>query len=181
MKITPAPLDGLLIIEPRVFKDTRGYFYESFQQDRYLKAGLPLFVQDNVSCSTANTLRGLHYQLPRPQGKLVWVSQGSVWDVAVDIRRSSPTFGQWFSITLSDENPIQMYIPPGFAHGFCVLSETAIFHYKCTDFYAPECEHGICYNDPKLNISWPITQPILSDKDNTYLTLEEITHERLFA
>lgn len=181
MKITKTPLEGLLIIEPHVFKDNRGYFYESFQQERYSKAGMPLFVQDNVSHSSANTLRGLHYQLPRPQGKLVWVTQGTVWDVAVDVRASSPTFGEWYSITLSSDNHTQMYIPPGFAHGFCVLSETAVFHYKCTDFYAPECEHGIRWDDPSLNITWPISNPVLSTKDSTYPTLEEMTHEQLFA
>lgn len=181
MKISKAPLEGLLLIEPRVFKDTRGYFYESFQQERYSQAGMPLFVQDNVSFSTQNTIRGLHYQLPRSQGKLVWVTQGSVWDVAIDLRASSPTFRQWYSITLSSDNHMQMYIPPGFAHGFCVLSETAIFHYKCTDFYAPDCEHGIRWDDPKLNIAWPISNPTLSAKDSTYPTLEEMTHDKLFA
>ncbi len=181
MKITKAPLEGLLIIEPRVFTDTRGYFYESFQQERYTKAGMPLFVQDNVSRSTANTLRGLHFQQPHAQGKLVWASQGSVWDVAIDIRTSSPTFGEWYSINLSSDNHLQMYIPPGFAHGFCVLSDTAIFHYKCTDYYAPECERGIRWNDPKLNIPWPVSNPVLSDKDNTYPTLDEMTHAQLFA
>lgn len=181
MKITNAPLDGILIIEPRVFKDTRGFFYESFQQERYTNAGMPLFVQDNVSHSTANTLRGLHFQLPRSQGKLVWVTQGSVWDVMVDVRVSSPTFGEWFSITLSADHPTQVYIPPGFAHGFCVLSDSAIFHYKCTDYYAPACEHGIRWNDPKLNIAWPISNPVLSAKDSAYPTLDEMTHEQLFA
>jgi dTDP-4-dehydrorhamnose 3,5-epimerase len=179
--MTKTPLEGLLVIEPRVFNDSRGYFYESFQQERYAQAGLPLFVQDNVSHSSANTLRGLHFQQPRAQGKLVWVSQGSVWDVVVDIRASSPTFGQWFSITLTDKNHTQLFIPPGFAHGFCVISENAIFHYKCTDYYAPECERGIRWDDPKLNIPWPVNNPILSAKDSAYPTLHEITHEQLFA
>lgn len=181
MKVTEAPLSGLMIFEPRIFADNRGYFYEVFQQNRYAECGLPRFVQDNVSRSKQNTLRGLHYQLPHEQGKLVWVTRGTVWDVAVDIRRTSPTFGQWFAITLSDENHTQMYIPPGFAHGFCVLSEEADFYYKCTDFYAPSSEQGIAWNDVNLNIPWPIKNPILSPKDEIYPSLYEITHECLFT
>jgi dTDP-4-dehydrorhamnose 3,5-epimerase len=181
MKISTAPLAGLIIIEPTVFHDTRGYFFETFQLQRYTEFGIPAFVQDNVSRSTKNVLRGLHYQLPNAQGKLVWVTRGSVWDVVVDIRLSSPTFGQWFGITLSDENHLQMYIPPGFAHGFCVLSDSADFHYKCTDFYTPGAEHGICWNDPQIQIPWPTTQPITSPKDDLYPTLNEIAHDKLFT
>lgn len=175
------PLAGLIIINPRVFKDDRGYFFETFQEQRYKELGIPNFVQDNISRSQKNVLRGLHYQRPHTQGKLVSVIVGSVWDVVVDIRRSSPTFGQWFGITLSEENHTQMYIPPGFAHGFCVLSDEVIFAYKCTDFYAPKAEHGIAWNDPGLGIAWPITQPILSPKDEMYANLNEIAHDDLFA
>lgn len=181
MKISTAPLEGLIIIEPKVFVDARGYFFETFQSQRYADLGIPAFVQDNVSRSNKNVLRGLHYQLPHAQGKLVWVTRGSVWDVVIDIRVKSPTFGQWFGITLSDENHLQMYIPPGFAHGFCVQSEVADFHYKCTDFYTPSAEHGIRWNDPKLNIPWPISHPITSPKDDIYPTLNEIPHDQLFA
>jgi dTDP-4-dehydrorhamnose 3,5-epimerase len=181
MKITPGPLAGLLIIEPSVFKDERGYFFESHQQERYLEAGIPAFVQDNISHSKQHVLRGLHYQHPHAQGKLVGVIRGKVWDVAVDIRLQSPTFGQWFSIVLSDDNHNQLYIPPGFAHGFCVLSPEADFYYKCTDYYAPQSERGIIWNDKKLNIPWPVQQPILSPKDEIYPSLHEIAHEELFA
>lgn len=181
MKISETLLPGLLILEPKVFHDDRGYFFEVFQQQRYAECGLPSFVQDNVSRSTKGVLRGLHYQLPRAQGKLVWVTRGAVWDVAVDIRLGSPTFGKWFGITLSDENHTQLYIPPGFAHGFCVLSDEADFYSKCTDFYSPPDEQGIAWNDPTLNITWPIQNPILAPKDELYPALTEITDEKLFA
>lgn len=181
MKITNAPLAGILLIEPRVFNDERGFFYESHQLKRYQEAGIPPLVQDNISRSKRNTLRGLHYQSPHAQGKLVWVLRGKVWDVMVDIRQSSPTFKQWFGITLSDENPMQVYIPPGFAHGFCTLSDEADFCYKCTDYYAPTAEHGIIWNDPEINIAWPISNPVLSTKDCVYPTLSEIEHAKLFA
>lgn len=181
MKVIETPLSGLLIIEPNVFADARGFFFETFQQTRYAAIGLPSFVQDNISRSQRGTLRGLHYQKPHTQGKLVWVTRGSVWDVAVDIRKSSPTFGQWFSITLSDENHTQLYVPPGFAHGFCTLSDTADFCYKCTDVYSPADEHGILWNDPALNIPWPVTTPILSAKDERYPSLAEIADDLLFA
>ncbi len=170
-----------MIIEPQLFVDQRGYFYEVFQQKRYADYGIPPMVQDNASRSKRNTLRGLHYQLPHAQGKLVWVTRGTVWDVAVDIRLQSPTFGKWFGITLSDENHTQFYIPPGFAHGFCVLSEEADFQYKCTDYYSPGAEHGIAWNDKKLNIPWPVTSPILSPKDEMYPSLHEIANEKLFV
>lgn len=181
MQITSGPLSGLIIIQPKIYNDNRGYFYEIFQQKRYEEFGLPPFVQDNFSRSTRNVLRGLHYQLPNPQGKLVYVTRGSVWDVAVDIRKHSPTFGQWFGITLSDENHTQFYIPPGFAHGFCVLSDEVDFHYKCTDYYSPGAEQGIAWNDAKLNIPWPVQQPILSAKDEIYSCLHEISDEKLFT
>jgi dTDP-4-dehydrorhamnose 3,5-epimerase len=181
MKVSEAPLSGLIIIEPNVFNDHRGHFYEVFQSKRYEELGIPPLVQDNTSRSKRHVLRGLHYQLPHPQGKLVWVTQGTVWDVVVDIRLTSPTFGQWFGITLSDENHTQFYIPPGFAHGFCVLSEEADFHYKCTDYYYPGKEHGIAWNDTQLNIPWPVKNPLLSPKDEIFPSLHEITHEHLFT
>lgn len=181
MNITDGPLAGIKIIEPRVFSDNRGYFYESHQSQRYRDAGIPDLVQDNISRSQKNTLRGLHYQQPNAQGKLVWVTRGKVWDVMVDIRQSSPTFKQWFGIELSDEKPTQVYIPPGFAHGFCVLSDEATFCYKCSDYYAPQAEHGIIWNDSEIGIEWPIDQPILSGKDEQYPSLSEIKHDNLFA
>lgn len=181
MKVTETNLSGLLLIEPKILTDNRGYFFEGAQQTRYGQYGIPPFVQQNLSRSKKNVLRGLHYQLPQAQGKLVGVTHGEVWDVAVDIRRSSPTFGQWFGTVLNDQQHAQLYIPPGFAHGFCVLSESADFYYLCTDFYAPSCEHGILWNDPTLNIAWPVQQPILSAKDETYLHLNQIDHEKLFA
>ncbi len=181
MKIVEGPLKGLLIIEPRVFTDSRGFFYETFQQQRYEENNIPLFVQDNTSRSKRNVLRGLHYQLPNPQGKLVYVTRGAVWDVVVDIRKSSATFGQWFGIHLTDENHTQLYVPAGFAHGFCVLSDEADFHYKCTDYYSPGNEHGIAWNDKKLNIPWPVENPVLSPKDEVYPSLHEVAHESLFA
>lgn len=181
MKITEAPLQGILIIEPKKFTDDRGFFYESHQAQRYLDAGVPPLMQDNVSRSKKHVLRGLHFQNPKAQGKLVWVTRGKVWDVMVDIRRSSPTYKQHFSIVLSDTEPKQLYIPPGFAHGFCVLSDEADFYYKCSDYYSPQSEHGILWNDPELGIDWPVTQPLLSAKDAVYPTLSEISHDKLFS
>lgn len=182
MNITKGPLDGLLIIEPKKFTDDRGYFYEAYQQKRYEEAGLPLFVQDNVANSKQAVLRGLHYQLPpHSQGKLIYVTQGKVWDVAIDIRRSSPTFGKWFGIVLSGENQMQIYIPPGFAHGYCVLSEQADFHYKCTEYYHPQAEQGIIWNDNELNIAWPIAPLFLSEKDKIFPSLRDIPQEKLYA
>lgn len=181
MKLTEAPLSGVLIIEPRIFTDARGYFHEAYQAERYAQHNIPAFVQDNLSRSSKNVLRGLHYQKPHAQGKLVHVSRGAVWDVVVDIRVSSPTFGKYFHIELSEDNHLQLYIPPGFAHGFCVLSDIADFHYKCTDYYQPNAEHGIAWNDPQLNIPWPVKEPILSPKDEVYPALNEIKHDELFA
>lgn len=181
MQLIETPFDGLLLIEPRVFGDARGYFFESYQHNRYQALGIPPFVQDNMSHSTRHVLRGLHYQLPYSQGKLVGVSRGAVWDVVVDIRLSSPTFGQWFGTTLSSENHRQMYVPPGFAHGFCVLSDEVDFYYKCTDYYQPSAERGIAWNDHTLNIDWPTPTPILSTKDEIYLPLHDIPRDQLFA
>jgi dTDP-4-dehydrorhamnose 3,5-epimerase len=167
MQVLETSLDGVLLLEPIIFKDDRGFFYESYHEKRYWDLGLQVkFVQDNHSHSQRGTLRGLHYQLRNPQGKLVQVTQGEVFDVAVDIRQDSPTFGQWFGAHLSGENHRQMYVPPNFAHGFCVLSETADFLYKCTDFYTPGDEYSLRWNDPEINIQWPIhEEPRLSSKD----------------
>jgi dTDP-4-dehydrorhamnose 3,5-epimerase len=157
------------IIEPKVFGDDRGFFLETFHAARYAEqAGIDLpFVQDNHSRSTKGVLRGLHFQKTKPQGKLVRVVSGEVYDVAVDIRRDSPTFGQWAGVILSEQNKRQFWVPPGFAHGFVVLSDTADFEYKCTDYYDPADEGGIRWDDPDLAIDWPITNPSLSDKDAT--------------
>ena len=169
MKVTPCAIDDVLLIEPKVFGDTRGFFYESFNQRAFNHAtGLTLsFVQDNHSKSAKGVLRGLHYQLHQPQGKLVRVVAGEVFDVAVDVRRNSPTFGKWVGEILSADNMRQLWVPPGLAHGFLVLSDTAEFLYKTTDYYAPEFERCIAWNDPDLAIDWPLlgSPPILSAKD----------------
>lgn len=180
MEITETSLSGLLIIQPKILTDERGAFYESFQQNRYQSIGIPSFVQDNFSHSKKNVIRGLHFQYPHPQGKLVYVTRGHVFDVVVDIRKSSKTFGQWSGIHLDDKKHTQLYIPPGFAHGFCVLSDEADFHYKCTDFYYPGSEHGILWNDETLNISWPIENPVLSAKDKLFSRLSEYDNDKLF-
>jgi dTDP-4-dehydrorhamnose 3,5-epimerase len=182
MKVIPCPLEGLLLIEPTVFGDQRGFFLESWNQRRYREAGIALdFVQDNFSWSCRGTLRGLHFQNPRAQGKLVSVWHGEVWDVAVDIRRRSPTFGRWFGVTLSAENKRQFYAPPGFAHGFVVLSENALFHYKCTDFYSAQDELGFRWDDPAIGIAWPsVVHPILSARDEASPRLGELPADRLF-
>ena len=169
MNVLKTKLSECVIIQPKVFGDERGFFLETFQADKYADlAGINLpFVQDNHSRSSKGVLRGLHFQKTKPQGKLVRVVSGVVYDVAVDIRRSSPTFGQWEGVILSEENKTQFWVPPGFAHGFAVLSDTADFEYKCTDYYDPSDEGSILWNDPSLNISWPIDNPILSDKDSS--------------
>ena len=168
MQVHPTALPGVLLIEPRVFGDSRGFFLETFHAARYAAAGLTLpFVQDNWSRSTCGILRGLHFQWPNPQGKLVSVMSGAVWDVAVDIRRGSSTFGQHVGVQLSAENKRQLWIPPGFAHGFCVLSDTADFVYKCTALYEPQHDRGIRWNDPALAIPWPVASPQLSPKDTS--------------
>lgn len=174
------PLSGLVLIEPRVFGDARGYFYESWNKKRYRDIGLrDDFVQDNVSLSAHGILRGLHFQNPNPQGKLVFVLKGTVFDVAVDIRLGSPTFGESFCVELSEDNHRQLFMPPGFAHGFCVLSDSAIFMYKCTDFYNPHAEFSLAWNDPDLAIPWPIKDPTLSDKDGKAFPLKELPQENL--
>ena len=176
MNLTRTEIPELLIIEPRVFGDARGFFMESFNARSFRElTGLDVdFVQDNHSRSGRGVLRGLHYQLPQPQGKLVRVTAGRVFDVAVDVRKSSPTFGKWVGVELSGENHRQFWVPQGFAHGFVVLSETADFLYKTTDYYAPQFEHCIRWDDPALSIAWPVTDPILSEKDRLYPTLSEI-------
>ncbi len=166
MEIIKTSIPEVIVFVPPVFTDSRGYFLETYQQQKYAAAGIPKpFVQDNQSYSTKNVLRGLHFQLRHPQGKLVRVIQGSVFDVAIDMRKNSPTFGKWHGEILSAENKRQMYIPENFAHGFCVLSDSAEFVYKCTDFYVPGDEVGLIWNDPQIGVKWPIEQPIMSDKD----------------
>ena len=180
MNVYQTSLPDVCVIEPSVFADSRGFFLETWQAERYQQAHLPgLFVQDNHSYSTRGVLRGLHYQLQHPQGKLVYVLQGEVFDVAVDIRQGSPTFGHWVGEILSGDNHRQLYIPPGFAHGFCVLSEAAHFLYKCTDFYAPGDEYGLRWDDPALGIAWPVSNPSLSAKDQHYPTLATAPREHL--
>ena len=166
MKIIKTAIEGLLIIQPDIYKDDRGYFYESFSERKYTELGGVKFVQDNVSKSTKDTIRGLHYQVgENAQGKLCSVLLGKVLDVAVDVRQGSPTFGQHVSVELSDESKKQFWLPPGFAHGFSVLSDEAIFTYKCTGYYSKEDERCIIYNDTDLKINWKVNNPILSEKD----------------
>jgi dTDP-4-dehydrorhamnose 3,5-epimerase len=180
MNIIQTALTGVIIIEPRVFGDERGFFMETWQQRRYAEVGLPeRFVQDNISLSRHSILRGLHYQHPQGQGKLVYVLQGEVYDVAVDIRTGSPSFGRWEGATLSAENKRQLYIPPGFAHGFCVTSDMALFAYKCSEFYNPAAEGCVRWNDPAIGIKWPLGEPTLSGKDGTAPLLAEIPQEKL--
>jgi dTDP-4-dehydrorhamnose 3,5-epimerase len=180
MKILPSSLPEILIIEPSVFQDERGFFMETYQQRRYTEAGIEsIFVQDNLSRSVHGTLRGLHYQVKHAQAKLIQVIEGTIFDVALDIRRGSPYFGQWTSAHLSDENKRQLFLPEGFAHGFCVLSESAQVVYKCTDFYAAEDEGGVLWSDPTLAIAWPISEPLLSEKDSQLPCLADIPSERL--
>ncbi len=180
MKVTETRLPGVVVVEPAVFRDDRGYLTEVWNQKRYDGAGLPVrFVQDNLSSSKHGVLRGLHYQWPAAQGKLVSVLHGEVFDVAVDIRLGSPTFGQWVGVTLSSENRHQIYIPEGFAHGFAVLSETALVLYKCTEFYTPSDEASLAWNDPAIGIDWPISEPILAPKDAAAPTLADLPKHRL--
>lgn len=179
MKAAPLEISDVVLIEPKVFGDDRGFFFESFNQAKFEAAtGRPVnFVQDNHSRSAKNVLRGLHYQIQHPQGKLVRVVQGEVFDVAVDLRKSSPTFGQWVGEILSAENKRQMWVPEGFAHGFIVLSDNAEFLYKTTDYYAPEHERSIAWNDPAIAIQWPIdVEPVLSAKDQQGKSLADAEH-----
>jgi dTDP-4-dehydrorhamnose 3,5-epimerase len=175
VRVVPTEIADVLIIEPHVHHDERGFFLETYHADRYRQHGIDgPFVQDNHSRSLGGTLRGLHLQLQRAQSKLIRVIEGEIYDIAVDVRRGSPTFGRWVAITLSAENFMQCYIPAGFAHGFCVMSPVAQVEYKCTDFYDPASEIGIAWNDPALAIPWPIANPVLSERDQHHPTLAEL-------
>lgn len=174
MQFHQTELPGVILVEPKVFADERGFFMETYHQPRFAAAGIDLpFVQDNHSRSRRGVLRGLHYQLGHPQGKLVRAVQGEIFDVAVDARRSSPTFGKWVGVLLSDANRRQLWVPPGFAHGFCVVSETAEVLYKTTDVYHPEDERTVIWNDPDIGVAWPVTDPIVSGKDQLGKRLSE--------
>ncbi len=176
MNVTATRLPEVLLVEPRVHGDARGYFFESWAEQRYADAGITgPFVQDNISRSPRGILRGLHLQNPHAQGKLVSAVSGAVFDVAVDVRTGSPRFGQWVGEILSEENKRQLWVPAGFAHGFCVLSEEAIFHYKCTDSYHPECEMSVLWNDPAIGIQWPVDAPTLNAKDAGAPVLADLT------
>ena len=178
MDVFDATLPGVRVIEPDVYTDERGAFLETWNARDYGKHGLDVaFVQDNLSRSRRHVLRGLHFQNPRPQGKLISVVQGEVYDVVVDIRAGSDTFGEWEGTVLSAENARQLYVPEGFAHGFVVTSEEALFHYKCTDFYHPEAEGVIRWDDPALGIKWPVEDPVLSERDRAAPSLEELSSE----
>lgn len=181
MEYTPTEIEDVLLIKPSVFTDERGFFFESYRQSRLKEQGIDArFVQDNVSFSAKNTLRGLHYQIENPQDKLIMVLQGEILDIAVDLRKSSPTFGQHVSRVLSEENKHQLLVPKGFAHGFLVRSKNALVHYKCSDYYNPDGERGLKWNDPSLEIDWGVAGPILSDKDKRNPLLENIPDEDLF-
>jgi dTDP-4-dehydrorhamnose 3,5-epimerase len=180
LEFVQSTLPGIILIKSIVFQDKRGFFMETFHQKKYRDSGIDrVFVQDNFSCSQKNTLRGLHYQLRYPQGKLIYALHGEIFDVVVDIRQGSPTFGKWESFILSEENRYQLYIPEGYAHGFCVLSETADIVYKCTDFYAPNDDFGVLWSDPTIDIDWPVKEPLLSEKDTKYPMLNDMPEENL--
>lgn len=180
MKVSETALPGVLLLEPKVFRDSRGFFLETWSQSNYREAGIPpTFVQDNASRSSKGVLRGLHFQNPRAQGKLISVLEGEIFDVAVDIRVGSPWYGRWVGARLSSENGHQLWIPTGFAHGFCVVSTTAMVIYKCTEEYAPQCETSIRYNDPAIGIDWPAMEHLLSEKDRNARLLSEISREKL--
>lgn len=180
MKFIETSLPGCIVIEPQMFGDSRGFFYESYNEAKYRDAGIDRkFVQSNVSRSARGVLRGLHYQWPRPQGKLVSVLEGEVYDVAVDIRRGSPTFGQWAGVMLTAENHRHFWIPEGFAHGFCVVSDYATFSYQCTDLYDAKADGGVRWDDPAIGIDWPVTEPLLSDKDMKAPLLADVMPGRL--
>jgi dTDP-4-dehydrorhamnose 3,5-epimerase len=180
MEIVETELPGVLVIEPDVFGDSRGFFLETWNQKGYAACGVDdEFVQDNLSLSSRGVVRGLHYQMPFTQAKLVYVIQGEVQDVVVDIRAGSPTFGEWFGTNLSGENKRQLYVPQGFAHGFSVLSEAALFAYKCSDFYNKEADSGIAWDDPDLGIDWKVAEPSLSEKDQALPRLKDVDASRL--
>jgi dTDP-4-dehydrorhamnose 3,5-epimerase len=182
LKVLSTKIDGLRFVEPRVFGDDRGFFCEVFHADRYAAVGIPrVFIQDNLASSTRGVLRGLHFQNPFPQGKLIHVLVGEIFDVAVDLRRNSPTFGQSEAFHVSADNKRQLYIPPGFAHGFQALSELALVFYKCTEVYHSEAEASLLWSDPDLKINWPLPNPNLSTKDAAGLRLRDFPAERLFS
>jgi dTDP-4-dehydrorhamnose 3,5-epimerase len=175
MKFIHTELDGVLVIQPDIFRDPRGFFLETYQQHKYREAGIAeLFVQDNHSRSARGTIRGLHAQRMHPQGKLLRVLEGEIFDVVVDIRKGSPTFRRWIKVVMTSDNVLQTYVPPGFAHGFCVRSQFAEVEYKCTDFYDPSDELRIIWNDPSIGVQWPTVEPLLSDKDRNGQTLDEL-------
>jgi dTDP-4-dehydrorhamnose 3,5-epimerase len=181
MQVIETAIQGVVIIEPRVFSDTRGYFFESYNQRELTNFGIEtVFVQDNHSLSQHNTLRGMHYQLSSGQVKLVRVVSGEVFDVVVDLRRSSPTFGCWYGVTLSSTNKRQLYIPVGLAHGFYVVSEQAEFLYKVSSYYDPQAERGLAWNDPSIGIAWPVAAPLLSERDQRHPRLSQISEVELF-
>ena len=181
MKTLPTRIPGVVVLEPRVFPDARGYFMETWSRERYAEAGIDAdFVQDNLSFSGRGVLRGLHFQNPSPQGKLVAVLQGAVFDVAVDLRVGSPTFGEWVGMELSAENRRQMYVPEGFAHGFVVTADSALFSYKVTRGYSPGDERSLRWDDPEVGIRWPVAEPVLSPKDAAAPGLRDIPEEQLF-
>ncbi|MDD5483713.1 MAG: dTDP-4-dehydrorhamnose 3,5-epimerase [Kiritimatiellae bacterium] len=181
MRFIPTSIKGVILIEPETFGDRRGFFMETYRRDLFRQNGMDVeFVQWNHSLSVKNTLRGMHYQAEKPQGKLVRVVRGEVYDVAVDIRFGSPTFGGWIAKVLSAENKKQLFVPAGFAHGFCVLSETAEFIYACTAYYHPQGEKGVIWNDPDLNIPWPVKNPLLSEKDKRYPQLKDIGRDFVY-
>jgi dTDP-4-dehydrorhamnose 3,5-epimerase len=180
LKVLATELPGVLVVEPKVFGDARGFFLENWNGARYEEHGIAgHFVQDNLSFSRRGVLRGLHFQNPDQQGKLVYVLEGEVYDVAVDIRAGSPTFGEWVAVTLSSENKRQFYVPEGFAHGFLVTSDAALFAYKCTARYNAEAEASVLWNDPEIGVEWPVEAPVLSDKDRTAPPLAEMSPDRL--
>ncbi len=175
MQFRETEVPGVVLIEPDIHHDARGFFLETYHAAKFAAAGLPAsFLQQNLSSSVRNTLRGLHFQVLKPQGKLIRVIAGEIWDVAVDVRPDSPTFGRWTAATLSGEGFRQLYVPPGCAHGFCVLTKTAHVQYMCTELYDPADEAGLAYDDPALNIPWPVATPILSDKDRRHGTLASL-------
>lgn len=180
MNVISTGLDGVILLEPIVHGDNRGFFLESYQKQRYKEAGIDVdFVQDNISFSVRHTLRGLHYQYPSGQAKLVQAMSGEIFDVAVDIRTGSPSFGKYAGVVLSSENRRQLFIPEGFAHGFCVLSETALFMYKCSEYYSPKDEGGIIWDDPEIGIEWPVETPLLSQRDQDFKRLSSVDSELL--
>jgi dTDP-4-dehydrorhamnose 3,5-epimerase len=180
MRVEPAPLDGVLVVHLDVFQDDRGFFMETYREARYQEHGIPTrFVQDNLSLSKQGTLRGLHFQHPQPQAKLIQAIQGEIYDVCVDIRTGSPSFGRWFGLRLTADEPVQLFLPEGFAHGFCALSDEAVVLYKCSRAYAQDYDAGILWSDPDIGIAWPVEDPLLSPKDRTLPRLGDIPRDRL--